>query len=425
MKVDPQQLLEDGYIILPQVVPPDQLDDLRASVDLLVTRHQVISASNRKPGEPPGGEWQSARQPRVEIDTVVDEITANVLDFCLGENTLGVSHQLMRGKETTPTNIQVMCSPIRDYGYTDWHRDIDAMEQTPLDGLQMDLVANAPGYVQWNIALYDDDVLWIVPGSHRRSDTEEQKRQLLADPCVPLPGSVQVKLKAGDGVVYPNIIMHWGSIYGSKLRRTIHLGYRTFGGPILPHVHFHHWDHSLAFTERLPAHLRSSFAHYAELHEREIEQIESVLRAIIAKDRNAFLAGLAELHPGDEGKIVCVMLLCRLADKIQKLKRPEVASLPYAERERLLAGPVSHEYYEKLASRFTVQEAGNLHTRCARLSSILEAGADECHQRHGALAAELLPAGRPAPDFHSRPLRTFYTEMPDFEVEDFIESWGA
>ena len=425
MKVDPQQLLEDGYIILPQVVPPDQLDDLRASVDLLVTRHQVISASNRKPGEPPGGEWQSARQPRVEIDTVVDEITANVLDFCLGENTLGVSHQLMRGKETTPTNIQVMCSPIRDYGYTDWHRDIDAMEQTPLDGLQMDLVANAPGYVQWNIALYDDDVLWIVPGSHRRSDTEEQKRQLLADPCVPLPGSVQVKLKAGDGVVYPNIIMHWGSIYGSKLRRTIHLGYRTFGGPILPHVHFHHWDHSLAFTERLPAHLRSSFAHYAELHEREIEQIESVLRAIIAKDRNAFLAGLAELHPGHEGKIVCVMLLCRLADKIQKLKRPEVASLPYAERERLLAGPVSHEYYEKLASRFTVQEAGNLHTRCARLSSILEAGADECHQRHGALAAELLPAGRPAPDFHSRPLRTFYTEMPDFEVEDFIESWGA
>ena len=425
MKVDPQQLLEDGYIILPQVVPPDQLDDLRASVDLLVTRHQVISASNRKPGEPPGGEWQSARQPRVEIDTVVDEITANVLDFCLGENTLGVSHQLMRGKETTPTNIQVMCSPIRDYGYTDWHRDIDAMEQTPLDGLQMDLVANAPGYVQWNIALYDDDVLWIVPGSHRRSDTEEQKRQLLADPCVPLPGSVQVKLKAGDGVVYPNIIMHWGSIYGSKLRRTIHLGYRTFGGPILPHVHFHHWDHSLAFTERLPAHLRSSFAHYAELHEREIGQIESVLRAIKDKDRNVFLAGLAELHPGDEGKIVCVMLLCRLAVKIQKLKRPEVASLPYAERERLLAGPVSHEYYEKLASRFTVQEAGNLHTRCAKLSSILEAGAEECHQRHGALAAELLPAGRPAPDFHSRPLRTFYTEMPDFGVEDFIESWGA
>ena len=425
MKVDPQQLLEDGYIILPQVVPPDQLDDLRASVDLLVTRHQVISASNRKPGEPPGGVWQSARQPRVEIDTVVDEITANVLEFCLGENTLGVSHQLMRGKETTPTNLQVMCSPIRDYGYTDWHRDIDAMEQTPLDGLQSDLVANAPGYVQWNIALYDDDVLWIVPGSHRRSDTEEQKRQLLADPCVPLPGSVQVKLKAGDGVVYPNIIMHWGSIYGSKLRRTIHLGYRTFGGPILPHVHFHHWDHSLAFTERLPAHLRSSFAHYAELHEREIGQIESVLRSIIDKDRNAFLAGLAELHPGHEGKIVCVMLLCRLAAKIHKLKRPEVASRPYAERERLLAGPVSHEYYEKLASRFTVQEAGNLHTRCARLSSILEAGAEECHERHGALAAELLPAGRPAPDFHSRPLRTFYTEMPDFEVEDFIESWGA
>ncbi len=425
MKVDPQQLLEDGFIILPQVVPPDQLDDLRASVDLLVTRHQVRSANDRKPGEPPGGAWQSARQPRVEIDTVIDELTANVLEFCLGETTLGVSHQLMRGKETTPTGLQVMCSPIRDYGYTDWHRDIDAMEQTPLDGLQMDLVANAPGYVQWNIALYDDDVLWVVPGSHRRPDNEEQKRQLLADPCVPLPGSVQVKLRAGDGVVYPNIIMHWGSIYGSKLRRTIHLGYRSFGGPIFPYVHFHHWDHSLAFTERLPAHLRTSFAHFAELHEQEIKQIESVLRAIIDTDKNAFLEELAKLHPGSEGKIVCVMLLCRLAGKIHKLKQPEIAGLPYAEREELLAGPVSHEYYEKVAGLFSVAEAEKLHTRFAKLTAILEAGAEECHQGHGALAAELLPAGHPAPDFHSRPLRTFYTEMPDFDVGDFTGSWGG
>ena len=79
----------------------------------------------------------------------------------------------------------------------------------------------------------------------------------------------------------------------------------------------------------------------------------------------------------------------------------------------------------KLPAVFSEQEAENLHTRFAKLSAILEAGADECHQRHGALAAELLPAGRPAPDFHSRPLRTFYTEMPDFDVGDFIESWGA
>ena len=181
-----------------------------------------------------------------------------------------------------------------------------------------------------------------------------------------------------------------------------------------------------AFTERLPAHLRSSFAHYAELHEREIGQIESVLRAIIAKDRNAFLVGLAELHSGHEGKIVCVMLLCRLAGKIHMLKQPEVASLTLR-RARAASCRTGQPRVlrETLPAVLRCRKQGNLHTRCARLSSILEAGAEECHERHGALAAELLPAGRPAPDFHSRPLRTFYTEMPDFEVGDFIESWGA
>ena len=423
MKVDPKQLLEDGYLILPQVVPPQELYDLRASVDLLATRHKVISARDRKPGEPPGGAWQSARQPRVEIDTVVDEITANVLEFCLGENTLGVSQQLMQAREATITNIQVMCSPIRDYGYTDWHRDIDPMEQTPLDGLQMDLVANYPGYVQWNIALYDDDVLWVVPGSHRRSDTEEQKRQLLTDPCVPLQGSVQVKLKAGDGVVYPNTIMHWGSVYRSKMRRTVHLGYRSFGNGIFPYLHYHHWDHTLAFTERLPQHQRSKFERFAALHDKELDQIESVFRQTMKKDTTGFLTGLAKLHRGEEGRIVCVMLLCRLAAKVYKLKRPEVACLPFPDRERLLAGPVSHEYYENLARRFSPAEAETLHQRFAKLEAILEAGAAQCHQRYAALAAELLPDAQAPPDFHSRPLRTFYTEMPVFSVADFIASW--
>ena len=74
-----------------------------------------------------------------------------------------------------------------------------------------------PSYIQWNIALYDDDVLCVVPGSHRRPATAEQ------DECLrsagvgrhgrggwvgQLPGAVRVRLAAGDGVAYINQIMH-------------------------------------------------------------------------------------------------------------------------------------------------------------------------------------------------------------------------
>jgi hypothetical protein len=35
----------------------------------------------------------------------------------------------------------------------------------------------------------------------------------------PLPGGLQVELQAGDAVVYPHLILHWGSSYSPTLRR--------------------------------------------------------------------------------------------------------------------------------------------------------------------------------------------------------------
>ena len=126
-----------------------------------------------------------------------------------------------------------------------------------------------PGYVQWNIPLYDDDVLWVVPGSHRFPESEEQRSQLLLDPGVPLPGGVPVNLKAGDGVVYTNLIMHWGSYYSPRLRRTIHLGHRSFGGTIFLYVHSFHYDEELPLIRYLSRKAASQFADFVALFRKE------------------------------------------------------------------------------------------------------------------------------------------------------------
>ena len=65
MQVDPQQLLDDGYIILREVVPPEQLEELRACFETLVERQKVIWAEERQSDDPPGGYWETAAQPRV------------------------------------------------------------------------------------------------------------------------------------------------------------------------------------------------------------------------------------------------------------------------------------------------------------------------------------------------------------------------
>ena len=51
------------------------------------------------------------------------------------------------------------------------------------------------------MALYDDEVLFVVPGSHARLNTAEENAQLAEGDSVPLPNSVQTKLNAGDAAV--------------------------------------------------------------------------------------------------------------------------------------------------------------------------------------------------------------------------------
>ena len=153
--------------------------------------------------------------------------------------------------------------------------DASSAEQAPLSGMQADLMANAPGYVQWNIALYEDDVFWILPESHKQPTNEAQRRQLMLDPKVPLEGGIPVELQPGDGIVYPNLMMHWGSKYTSRMRRTIHLGYRSFGGQIFSYHHHLDWYHTDDFRQHLSPRSRGP-----------VRPLDRVLRSRAGPDRN-------------------------------------------------------------------------------------------------------------------------------------------
>jgi len=77
MKIDPQQLRGDGYIIVENCIPPNQFDELRSSFEVLVEGQKEIWARERKPDDPPGGHWETGAQPRVSFSPIIDEATAN------------------------------------------------------------------------------------------------------------------------------------------------------------------------------------------------------------------------------------------------------------------------------------------------------------------------------------------------------------
>ena len=392
MQVNRQQFLNDGFIIIRECIPPDMLEQLRKSFGTLVERQKKVWADEAGPDDPPGGVWESSGQPRLWYDHVVDSATSDTIDFVMHENTMGVSRQLMQSDEAAVACFFLMCSPVKDHGPAAWHRDIHPIDQAPLTGLQRDLLENAPGLIQWNVPLYDDDVLWVVPGSHRRPNTPAENEQLLADNTVPLPESIPVKLKAGDGVAYTNTILHWGSNYSSKLRRTIHFGHRAFGGQIYPYVPDFYWKPEL--LQHLSPASRQLLSGFLELQADEAEAIASLFRSLIDRDESTFHEELARLHRGEQQRLVCVIQLSKLAYKIRF--QPENYGSDLKDSDRM-------------AARFTPEEIKTLWERFAPLDAILQSEEDQF-----------------TPGFQSQPMKYTFEEMPaGYGVEEFVASWRA
>ena len=126
MDIDPDQFLDDGYVILRNVIPPDRLDELRASFETLVDRQQAIWARDR---DDPRSFAYKDKQPRLSFQTLVDADTADTVEFCLHENTLGVSRQALRTPDVGLKQMFLMCNPATDYGPDLRHRDTQPMSQ--------------------------------------------------------------------------------------------------------------------------------------------------------------------------------------------------------------------------------------------------------------------------------------------------------
>jgi hypothetical protein len=120
-------------------------------------------------------------------------------------------------EELTMELYNMLVRPDRDFELR-WHRDdipVDASAEEEQARLRK------PGYhAQWNLALYDDSSLVLVPGSHKRVRTEAERA---ADPYEPnLPGQITVQLKAGQVAFYNNNVLHRGMYDSTKERMTLH-----------------------------------------------------------------------------------------------------------------------------------------------------------------------------------------------------------
>lgn len=111
----------------------------------------------------------------------------------------------------------LLIRPTRDFELR-WHRD--DIPPSASAGEEEERLKEPAWHAQWNLALYDDDSLVVVPCSHKRARTDEERT---AEPYKRnMPEQLIVQLKAGDVVFYDNNILHRGVYDGGRERMTLH-----------------------------------------------------------------------------------------------------------------------------------------------------------------------------------------------------------
>ena len=404
MKVDRDQFLDQGYLIFRNLIPADRLGSMRASCEMMLERQKVNWARERGRDDPPGGEYEKVRQPRVMMKRpgLIDKATANVVEeFWVADETLEIASQLLCKPEPCITEMMMMCNPVRDWpGGTGWHRDIHPVDMAPLDALTADLMENGPRYTQWNVPLYDDSVLWVIPESHRRRNTGQENAELLKDRAAPVTGGIPVELNAGDGVVYINYLNHTGSNYTTKKRRTLHGGHAIYGT-----------YQETGFLESLAPWARERFESYAARGERMKDATEEALRAVIAKDEPGYRAALETLQPGagPHGRTTLTVYLSKTAKQIRILKDPDHG--PLDDLHRWVEGEhaITLNWGPDFTARFTAEEAATLWSRFKGMDAALQSDVDVFE-----------------PAFQARPMRYYFNELPDgIDTESFIASWNG
>ncbi|KUJ20592.1 phytanoyl-CoA dioxygenase [Mollisia scopiformis] len=229
-------LNRDGFVLIPSVLTPEQLSTLRrASAETITlarsgnwpyvrTLPKQFPPWNIEPGANPaaGGIWG--------VQFLMHPSLPNSSTFVKNYFSSGIADVVKElleceDEELVMELFNILIRPDRDFELV-WHRD--DIPATATAEQELERLREPAWHAQWNLALYEDDSLIVVPGSHTRARTQVERN---AGPFEKeIPGEIKVRMKPGDVVFYNNNILHRGAYVSTKERMTLHGSMGHSGG---------------------------------------------------------------------------------------------------------------------------------------------------------------------------------------------------
>lgn len=220
-------LIKSGYVIIPALLPQNDLQPIREAAQrttdlaragkwphIRTLPRQFPPWSPSTPSAPlKDGIW--GVQGLLNPDLPDHEIfTKNYFS----SEILDIVKELLQCKDDDLVMelFNLLVRPDTDFQLR-WHRDDIPPSATPEEELAR--LSEPAWHAQWNLALYDDESLIVVPGSHARARTHEERA---TEEYGVMPAEVTVRLAAGDVVFYDNNILHRGVYSHEVERETLH-----------------------------------------------------------------------------------------------------------------------------------------------------------------------------------------------------------
>jgi hypothetical protein len=201
------EYVTDGFTVLRGVIPASLLTDLRREAE----KAREIARGKQGP-----------QTQRLQPVYAYDELNHQPFRDFLTLPGMAATVEGILGKGHGPTQIMgILLEPEHEAWCTHWHRDW-GYNVPDLDmNAFFEAARNLTMFNQLNGALYDDHSLWVVPGSHNREDTAEERAVF---PVVPPPGPT---LTAGMSAEERERACRWhiGNYVPYARRATLHDGY--------------------------------------------------------------------------------------------------------------------------------------------------------------------------------------------------------
>lgn len=250
------QYQHEGFFIRRGIIPPEQIEALKTDIRQLLERSAA--------GEGPEVPWINREQripERLGALLRPEWVQPAFIDSLEHGPYFPVAEQFL-GQQVRYSLFGMLAGGDGKPYIQGWHRDL-----APTQGEQeMPVLERGQQTVmQINAPLFPDRYLTIVPGSHRRPTTAEERDVLANNAAGDMPGQLIVETEPGDVVFYYPNLLHRGYNPEGRLRWTMHHAFLAADAPVYQHERGQEaWIRQPGYLDSLPPTLRTAMQRYLD-----------------------------------------------------------------------------------------------------------------------------------------------------------------